>query len=93
MDDNAPLVSIADELAQAAIRGEYLPGLFTIPEAADKAHTTTRTVRRWIADGRLPKWDFDGRPHVHEADLNRVEAETRRRGGKPRKPPLADSLS
>lgn len=84
---------IDDELARAAITGEYQPGLFTIPEAADKARTTTRTIRRWIADGRLAKWNFDGRPHVHEADLNRVEAQTRRRGGKPRKGASSAELS
>lgn len=56
----------------------------TVAEAATDAGTTQRTIRRWIADGRLTAKRVNGRVHVDLADLNRVEAATRRHGGKPR---------
>lgn len=60
------------------------PILLTVPEAADHAGTTVRTIRRWIAAG-LPCWHRDGRTYVDLANLNQTEAATRRHGGKPRK--------
>lgn len=64
----------------------------TVAEAADHAGTTQRTVRRWIAAG-LPAQRMNGRVTVDIADLNRQEAATRRRGGKPRKWLTRESLS
>lgn len=56
--------------------------LLTIVEAAEFAGTTPRTVRRWIDADRLPCVRRKHRIYVDVADLNRVEAATRRHGGR-----------
>jgi excisionase family DNA binding protein len=58
--------------------------MLTVAEAAEGAGTTERTVRRWIASGRLPCRRIKARVYVDIADVNRVEAETRRHGGRRR---------
>jgi excisionase family DNA binding protein len=42
--------TLKSELAQAAVD---LPTLLTRQQAADFAHVTTRTISRWLEDGRL----------------------------------------
>lgn len=62
--------------------GSHPPLMLTVREAAEDAGVTTRTVRRWIASGRLPAETVGGRVYVDWAELNRVEAATRRHGGR-----------
>lgn len=54
--------------------------LLTVEEAAESVDRPASTVRRWITERRLlPQATWRGRPLLLEADVLRVDAETRRR--------------
>lgn len=63
---------VREELARVATPDEY----FTVGEAAEVAKVTTKTIRRWIAEG-MP---------AHRAGrhlrVTRVDLEARMRGGR-----------
>lgn len=44
----------------------------SIATAAEHYDVTTRTIRRWIADGKLPAWQVAGR--LIRVDLDDVDA-------------------
>ncbi|GAB3080932.1 hypothetical protein GCM10027053_51770 [Intrasporangium mesophilum] len=59
--------------------------LVTIAEAAKSVDRPESTVRRWLAEGRLKSnFTYDGAPLVLESHALRVDAEDRRRGGRPK---------
>ena len=54
--------------------------LLTLDEAADSIQRPASTIRRWITEGRLtPHATMGRRQLLLEADVLRVDAETRRR--------------
>lgn len=67
--------------------------LVSLPVAVEDIGTTARTIRRWIAAGRVRSRYIDGRVYVDLADLNQTEAATRRHGGKRRQRDKHASLS
>lgn len=58
------------------------PAWLALPDAVDHTGTTARTIRRWVAAGRVRSKHIEGLLHVDLADLNRTEAVTRRHGGR-----------
>jgi excisionase family DNA binding protein len=50
---------------------------YTVAEVADLLVVSTRSVRRWIADGDLPTHRFGRQVRISEADLRAFVAEGR----------------
>lgn len=49
--------------------GSPLPNLLTVPEAAARCRSSIRTVRRWIADGRIPVHRLGRKVLIADHDL------------------------
>ena len=56
------------------------PELVNLQDAADRAGVSTRTIRRWIADGRLVAYRVG--PKVIRVDLDQLEAVFKPIGGR-----------
>jgi excisionase family DNA binding protein len=58
-------------------RGGGLPQYYTIEAVAESLDVSTRSIRRWIADGALAAHRFGGALRISEADLKAFLAEHR----------------
>jgi len=54
-----------------------LPGYYTIEAVAESLDVSTRSIRRWIANGALAAHRFGGALRISEADLRAFLAEHR----------------
>jgi hypothetical protein len=52
-----------------AIRNEWLEARLTITEAARETGYSTRQIRRWIKDGKVPNVGTEAAPRVRRGDV------------------------
>jgi excisionase family DNA binding protein len=51
---------------------EVVAATIRLPEAAERARVPARTLRDWIADGKLAAWKIGGRLRVRPEDVDRL---------------------